>query len=69
MGKVFFKFFPHRVYLRCVMKVFVINLERSSERRASIKRQLQAQDVDFEIIQAVDGATLTEEYLQTALNH
>jgi glycosyl transferase family 25 len=50
------------------MKVFVINLERSVERRASIKRQLDAQDIDFEIIKAVDGAVLTDEYLQTALN-
>ena len=51
------------------MKVFVINLERSAERRASIKRQLDSQGVEFEIIKAVDGATLTEEYLKTALNH
>ncbi|MCC3155078.1 glycosyltransferase family 25 protein [Hymenobacter sp. BT770] len=51
------------------MRVFVINLERSSERRESIKRQLVAQDVDYEIIKAVDGATLTDEYIQIALNH
>lgn len=50
------------------MKVFVINLKRSVERRASIQRQLDAQGIDFEFIEAVDGATLTEEYLRTALN-
>ena len=50
------------------MRVFVINLERSVARRASIQKQLDTQGVDFEFIKAVDGATLTDEYLKTALN-
>ena len=45
------------------MKAFVINLERSTSRRAFMQRQLSAQGVDFEFIKAVDGATLTDGYL------
>ena len=45
------------------MKTFVINLERSTARRASIQQQLDAQNIPFEFIKAVDGSTLTDEYL------
>lgn len=45
------------------MKVFVINLERSTTRRAFMQKQLDKQGVDFEFIKAVDGATLSDEYL------
>lgn len=37
------------------MKIFVISLKRSVERRASITQQLQAQGVAFEFLDAVDG--------------
>lgn len=33
-----------------------------------MQKQLSAQCIDFEFIKAVDGATLTDEFLQTALN-
>jgi glycosyl transferase family 25 len=50
------------------LKVFVINLERSTARRESIKKQLDEAGVEFEFIKAVDGSSLTDEYLQKALN-
>ena len=45
------------------MKAFVINLERSTTRRAFMQKQLDAQGIKFEFTKAVDGATLTDEYL------
>ena len=50
------------------MKIFVINLERSTTRRAFMKQQLDAQQLDYEFIKAVDGAVLTEEYLAQVCN-
>jgi glycosyl transferase family 25 len=50
------------------MKTFVINLERSTIRRASIQKQLDEQGIDFEFIKAVDGALLTDEYLAKVCN-
>jgi len=50
------------------MKTFVINLERSVVRRASIQQQLDSQGIAFEFIKAVDGALLTDEYLATVCN-
>ncbi|MGA5655273.1 glycosyltransferase family 25 protein [Rahnella contaminans] len=41
------------------MKVFIINLKRSSERRVSIESQCKKFNLDYEFIDAVDGATLT----------
>ncbi|AZP49580.1 glycosyltransferase family 25 protein [Rahnella aquatilis] len=47
------------------MKIFVINLARSIERRASIEKQLSSLNLDYEIIEAVDGSQLSyEEILQ-----
>ncbi len=37
------------------MKIFVISLKRSPERRAEIKRQLDALNVEFEFFDAIDG--------------
>ena len=45
------------------MKVFVINLRRSAVRRELIEKQLTSQGVEFEIIEAVDGADLAPDYL------
>lgn len=50
------------------MKAFVINLERSTTRRAFMKQQLDKQGIEFEFIKAVDGATLTDEYLAEVCN-
>ncbi|MGV6478762.1 glycosyltransferase family 25 protein [Pantoea agglomerans] len=41
------------------MRIFVINLARSTERRASIERQLDELKLDYEIIEAVDGSQLS----------
>ena len=38
------------------MKIFVINLKRSVERRKTISKQLQNEDVSFEFFDAVDGS-------------
>jgi glycosyl transferase family 25 len=51
------------------MKAFVINLERSAARRASMRQQLNAQGIEFEFIKAVDGATLTDEYLNQVCDY
>lgn len=40
------------------MKIFVINLARSSERRVSIEQQLSLLQLDYEIVEAVDGSQL-----------
>ena len=42
------------------MKVYVINLKRGVERRERISRRLQELSVDYEIVEAVDGAELSE---------
>lgn len=41
------------------MKVFVINLARSTDRRASIEQQLSRLNLDYEIVEAVDGSQLS----------
>lgn len=43
------------------MKIFVINLERSIERRQRVEKSLQALNLDYEIFPAVDGGKLTDE--------
>jgi glycosyl transferase family 25 len=50
------------------MKIFVINLKRSVERRAFMQKQLASQQLDFEFIQAIDGAELQEGYLNEICN-
>ncbi len=50
------------------MRTFVINLERSVVRRASIQQQLDAQGIAFEFIRGVDGSLLTDDYLATICN-
>ncbi|QZX98138.1 glycosyltransferase family 25 protein (plasmid) [Pantoea alfalfae] len=41
------------------MKIFVINLSRSPERRASMEQQLSLLNLDYEIVEAVDGSQLS----------
>jgi glycosyl transferase family 25 len=41
------------------VKAFVINLPHATERRAHIERELAAQGLEHEFIEAVDGAALT----------
>lgn len=45
------------------MKVLVINLRRSKERRAHIAEQMRHISMDFEFVEAVDGAALSFEDL------
>lgn len=47
--------------------IFVINLARSTERLANSQRQLAAHGLNFERIDAIDGATLTP--AQRAINY
>jgi glycosyl transferase family 25 len=46
------------------VKIFVINLERSEERRMVIESKLTALDLSFEIFPAVDGANIPDEVMQ-----
>lgn len=48
-----------------MVKFFVINLERSIERRTSIIKQLEDLHINYEIINAVDGSLLTKEYIDS----
>lgn len=68
MGKQFHLSFLPVPLSSLLMRVFVINLERSVERRVSIKQQLDFQGIAFEFIKAVDGSLLTDEYLATICN-
>lgn len=43
------------------MKVYVINLERASERRRHILRELEKHGLDYELIAGVDGKSLSED--------
>lgn len=43
------------------MRIFVINLQRSSERRKYIQTHLKKKGLEFEIIEGVDGRTLSKE--------
>ncbi|MBF9222124.1 glycosyltransferase family 25 protein [Hymenobacter ruricola] len=47
------------------MKIFVINLARSTERRAFMEKQLGDQNLTAEFVAAVDGRTLTATDLAT----
>lgn len=46
------------------MKIFIINLKRSSERRKHIEKQLKRLGLDYEFIDAVDGRVLSDEALR-----
>lgn len=41
------------------MKIFVINLKRSTERRTAIEKQLIELGLDYKIIEAIDGSELS----------
>jgi glycosyl transferase family 25 len=45
------------------MKAFVLNLERHTDRRAAIEKQLQGRGIDYEILPAVDGQKLSADTL------
>jgi glycosyl transferase family 25 len=45
-------------------RIFVVSLERSQDRRASVRQWFTAIDVQYEIVNAVDGTRLTDEELQ-----
>ncbi|MBC6606838.1 glycosyltransferase family 25 protein [Hymenobacter sp. BT188] len=47
------------------MKAFLINLERSKNRKKFMIRQLEELQISYEIVEGIDGSTLTDEYLST----
>ena len=49
------------------MKVFVINLKRGVERREKIASRLDELNVEYEIVEAIDGAELSEEKKSSAV--
>lgn len=46
------------------MKIFVINLKKDVEKREKVEAQLQALNLDYEIIEAVYGKDLSDEELE-----
>lgn len=46
------------------MKVFVINLKRSTDRRQHMKTHLERLGIDYEFFEAIDGEALTEEDIE-----
>lgn len=46
------------------MKTYIINLERSPERREHIVREAEKHGLDYELIKAVDGKLLTEDEIE-----
>jgi glycosyl transferase family 25 len=49
------------------MKIYVINMERSIQRRKSMEDHLRHLGLAFEIVKAVDGSLMKEEYPQTTI--
>ncbi|MBW3128033.1 glycosyltransferase family 25 protein [Hymenobacter profundi] len=47
------------------MKVFVINLKRSTERKEFIQKQLYNAKIEFEFVEGVDGNALSNTYLES----
>ncbi|MBQ0425162.1 glycosyltransferase family 25 protein, partial [Proteus mirabilis] len=43
------------------MKIYIVNLEKDIERKASIKAQLDALNLDYQFISAVYGKALSQE--------
>ncbi len=43
---------------------FVVNLKRSTERRKYIENHLKSKNIQYELIEAVDGKTLTQEQIK-----
>jgi glycosyl transferase family 25 len=50
------------------MKIFVISLLRSIERRANVTKQLQEAGLAFEFIDGVDGQALSAEFIRDNVN-
>ena len=50
------------------MKIFVISLKRSKDRRKSINRQFSKLGIDFEYIDAVDGRELNDASVRECVN-
>ena len=50
------------------VKIFVINLKRSEERRNEITKKLNEFSLDFELFEAVDGMQLPDEFMEKIVN-
>lgn len=46
------------------MKTYIINLKRSTKRRENILREVNRHGLDFEIVEGVDGASLSDSKLE-----
>ncbi|TXD98096.1 glycosyltransferase family 25 protein [Psychrobacter frigidicola] len=46
------------------LKILVINLKASSERRASISKQLDNLDIPYDFLEATEGSLLTDEWIE-----
>lgn len=46
------------------LKILVINLKSSSERRAIISKQLNSLDISYEFLEATEGRLLTDEWIE-----
>ena len=52
------------------MKFYVINLKRRADRKESVLRQFEKYNItNYEIVEAVDGQELTNEYISPLLNN
>ena len=51
------------------MKIFVINLKRSPDRRVKIEKQLKSLGLEYEIYEGVDGQLLTDEQIKYYISH
>ena len=53
--------YTHLIFYELVnMKIFIINMIRSTERRRRMEQQLNKQNLSFEFIEAVDGHAMSE---------
>ena len=46
------------------LKILVINLKSSSERRASMSKQLNNLDIPYEFLEATEGGLVTDEWIE-----
>ena len=51
-----------------MIKIFVINLKKSTDRRANVTSQMKKLGVDFEFIDGVDGRELSQSYVDSVFD-
>ncbi|WP_201582321.1 glycosyltransferase family 25 protein [Psychrobacter sp. 72-O-c] len=50
------------------LNILVINLKASSERRARISKQLDGLGIPYEFLEATEGPSLTDEWIENNTN-